>query len=152
MSVATPNEKTQLKGIDVLKNIYHKYMVKSHTLFVVIVILFIALFLFLSLSIKVSIIETLDGTSGDDKLIINQMVYYPINKVYVYQDRSKRIVPYDVLGIEYVDETYTVVFIDNIVGAEGFEGVIKIDVEKEQVSLLSVIFGFNKRYVESNLK
>ena len=152
MSVATPNEKTQLKGIDVLKNIYHKYMVKSHTLFVVIVILFIALFLFLSLSIKVSIIETLDGTSGDDKLIINQMVYYPINKVYVYQDRSKRIVPYDVLGIEYVDETYTVVFIDNIVGDEGFEGVIKIDVEKEQVSLLSVIFGFNKRYVESNLK
>lgn len=152
MPVATPNEKTQLKGIDVLKNIYHKYMVKSHTLFVVIVILFIALFLFLSLSIKVSIIETLDGTSGDDKLIINQMVYYPINKVYVYQDRSKRIVPYDVLGIEYVDETYTVVFIDNIVGAEGFEGVIKIDVEKEQVSLLSVIFGFNKRYVESNLK
>ncbi len=133
-------------------NLYHKYIVKSHAFFVVLIVIFVLLFLYISYTIKLSVVETFDGTSGDDRLIINQIVDYPVDKIYVYQDRSEKVCSYIISKTECVDDSFTVLYIKNNGEKNQFDGVVKIDVEKEKVDLLSILLGFKKRYVEKDLK
>lgn len=131
---------------------YLKWFVKTHTLYVLVIIFSLISFVYLAINAKVAVIETFEGIYADNRLIINQVVDYPVEKVYVYQDRSDKINSYTVLRVEQIDNSYTVLFIDKFEEQDSFSGVITIDVEREYVSLLDITLGLKKRYVEKGTK
>lgn len=132
--------------------LYLKWFVKTHILYVLVIVIGLSSFVCLAVNTKVAVIETFEGIYADDRLIINQVVDYPIAKAYAYQDRSDKVTSYTVLSIEHIDDSYTVLFIDKSKEQEPFEGVISVDVEKEYVCLLDVVLGLKKRYVEKGTK
>ena len=91
---------------------YSKYVVKNIWLYIAFVIIGIGLFLILAMNTKVSIIETFEGTYADDRLILYEVVDYPIEKVYAYKDRSDFVVTYNILKTEIMDGQNTVLFVE----------------------------------------
>lgn len=130
-----------------LYQFYSKYVVKSILLYLAFIIIGVSLFLILSMNTQVSIIETFDGTYADDRLILYEVVDYPIEKVYAYKDRSDFVVTYNVLKTEIMDGQNTVLFVDKKEKAVELNGTITIEAEKGHTSLLSIVLETEKRYV-----
>ena len=127
---------------------YTKYVVKKPIVFVVFVALGIFLFCYLVLNTKVAVIDTYEGNYAENRLSINEVVEYPFEEIYAYNRRSELVLKYNVERIEVIDNDYTVVFIDNLSYENQLQGVIKVDIPKEYVSLFSIIIGTENRYVE----
>ena len=127
---------------------YTKYVVKKPIVFVVFVALGIFLLCYLVLNTKVAVIDTYEGNYAENRLIINEVVEYPFEEIYAYNRRSELVLKYNVERIEVIDNDYTVVFIDNLSYENQLQGVIKVDIPKEYVSLFSIIIGTENRYVE----
>lgn len=126
---------------------YSKYVVKNIWLYIAFVIIGIGLFLILAMNTKVSIIETFEGTYADDRLILYEVVDYPIEKVYAYKDRSDFVVTYNILKTEIMDGQNTVLFVEKKEKAVNLNGTITIEAEKGYTSLLNIVLGIEKRYV-----
>ena len=135
-----------------LSKIYMKYIVKSFTAYIIFILLGIFFFIYVSLNVKVEVIETFEGIYAEERLVINETVNYPIEKIYAYQSRNEEIITYNVKDIDIIDESYTVLFLGESDDIGKLEGVIRIDVVKKHVSIFSVIFCGEKRYVEKGLK
>ena len=124
---------------------YSKYVVKNIWLYIAFVIIGIGLFLILAMNTKVSIIETFEGTYADDRLILYEVVDYPIEKA--YKDRSDFVVTYNILKTEIMDGQNTVLFVEKKEKAVNLNGTITIEAEKGYTSLLNIVLGIEKRYV-----
>ena len=130
------------------KNIYYKYVVKYPVLFFTFMIVGIFTFLYFSFNTEVTLIETFEGNYADDRLIINEVVDYPINKAYAYQNRSDKVIEYEITDVEIIDECYTVLYFCSTDVNTSLEGTIKIDVEKQKIKIINMLWGMQKRYVE----
>ena len=115
---------------------YSKYVVKNIWLYIAFVIIGIGLFLILAMNTKVSIIETFEGTYADDRLILYEVVDYPIEKVYAYKDRSDFVVTYNILKTEIMDGQNTVLFVEKKEKAVNLNGTITIEAEKGYTLIL----------------
>lgn len=141
----------QVENMPKTNKFYYRYFVKSHIPYYLMIVMGIAFFLYYTSATEVSVLETFEGTYAEDRLIINQVVDYPIEKVYAYHDRSDKVIAYKVLRVTYIDESYTVLYVDKSNESAPLEGTVKIDVEKEYTSLLSVVSGLKKRYTEKEM-
>ena len=129
-------------------NFYYKYVVKIPTLYFLFIIVGISTFLYFLFNTDVALIQTFEGIYAEDRLIINEAVDYPIEKVYAYQNRSDKIITYEIDDAEIIDDSYTVLYISKYDLSKTLEGTIKIDVEKQKISVINIIFGLQKRYIE----
>lgn len=129
-------------------NYYYKYVVKYPVLYFTFIIIGISTFFFLSFNTEVALIETFEGNYADDRLIINEVVDYPINKAYAYQNRSDKVIEYEITDMEIIDECYTVLYFSSTDINTLLEGTIKIDVEKQKIKIINMLLGMQKRYVD----
>lgn len=131
-----------------ITNFYYKYVVKYPVLYFTFIIIGISIFLCLSYNTEVALIETFEGNYADDRLIINEVVDYPINKAYAYQNRSDKVIEYEITDVEIIDECYTVLHFCSSDINSSLEGTIKIDVEKHKIKIINMLLGMQKRYVD----
>lgn len=129
-------------------NYYYKYVVKYPVLYFTFIIIGLSTFLYLSLNTEVALIETFEGNYAEDRLIINEVVDYPINIVYAYQNRSDKVIEYEITDMEIIDECYTVLYFRSTDINTSLEGTIKIDVEKEKIKIINILLGMQQRYVD----
>lgn len=131
-----------------LSDFYYKYVVKVPILFFLLIAVGILFVIVFSTNIEVSVIETFEGCFAEDRIIINEVVDYPVGNVYVYQNRSDRVDKFEIADTEIIDECYSVLKIKNNNSCAVFEGTVKLDVEKQKLKMLYLIFGLKKRYIE----
>lgn len=131
---------------------YERYIVKSTRVFFVFITLCVVFFLFSVFNTKVAIVETFDGSCSDNRIIINEVVEYPVTKVYIYKNRSDIVVDYEIIAVERIDGCFTVLYANTSEPIINFDGTIKIDVEKEYKPLINIILGIDQRYVEKDRK
>ena len=132
--------------------LYERNVVRKHWLYYSFILICVCFSLFLLFTTKVAVIEKFSGVAADDRIIVNEIVDYPIKTIYVYQNRSDMVVRYAVTDVEHVDQSYTVLFIEEVSENVRFEGTIYIDIENGYINLLDVVIGSEKRYVEKDLK
>ena len=131
-----------------LSDFYYKYVVKVPILFFLLIAVCILFVIVFSTNIEVSVIETFEGCFAEDRIIINEVVDYPVGNVYVYQNRSDRVDKFEIADTEIIDGCYSVLKIKNNNSCAVFEGTVKLDVEKQKLKMLYLIFGLKKRYIE----
>ena len=131
-----------------LSYFYYKYVVKVPILFFLLIAVGILFVIVFSTNIEVSVIETFEGCFAEDRIIINEVVDYPVGNVYVYQNRSDRVDKFEIADTEIIDGCYSVLKIKNNNSCAVFEGTVKLDVEKQKLKMLYLIFGLKKRYIE----
>ena len=131
-----------------LSDFYYKYVVKVPILFFLLIAVGILFVIVFSTNIEVSVIETFEGCFAEDRIIINEVVDYPVGNVYVYQNRSDRVDKFEIADTEIIDGCYSVLKIKNTNSCAVFEGTVKLDVEKQKLKMLYLIFGLKKRYIE----
>ena len=133
-------------------HLYNKYIVKSISVYLLLIVLGIVTFLHLTLTTQIALLETYEGISTQNRIVVNEVVDYPFQRVYVYQNRSENVVGYNVFDVQYIDDSFTVIFVDSVDQFDSFEGVVRVDIEKGMVSLFHVVLGMEKRYVGKALK
>ena len=127
---------------------YMKNLIKKPWLYLAFIAVGVSLFLWLTLTNEVAVLDSYTGTYADDRLIINEVIDYPISKIYIYKNRSNGVYVYNTENSEIIDDSYTILYINKNATSNSLSGVVYIEVEKQYTSLLSIILRTESRYVQ----
>lgn len=129
-----------------IEQLYDRYIVKSIWTYVLFIIVCFSLILVSITATKVPVLETFEGNIEGNRVIINEIIDYSVSNIYVYKTRSDNLNKYSISKTDVIENRYTVLYIKNADSYEKMDGIVHIDMEKTQASLLFVILGIEKKY------
>ena len=129
------------------EKLYLRCMIKSPLLFFSMLILVIASFILLAMTTEIDIVQTYDGSFSGNRIILNEILSEPAEIVYVYKNRGERILKLSITEMDSEDEQYTILYFDEKADTEYYDGKIKLDVVKEQSTLLRIMLGIDQKII-----